>query len=86
MQSMRATGRIEFIARSPRGRFATPRARRTGTQTIAPGVILEDGDLKITAYVAEHPPIHPAVGYRFDYRGRSVVISGDSNVNGDTLE
>ena len=55
-------------------------------ETIAPGVILEDGDLKITAYVAEHPPIHPAVGYRFDYRGRSVVISGDSNVNGDTLK
>ena len=54
-------------------------------KTIAPGVVLEDGDLKITAYVAEHPPIEPAVGYRFDYRGRSVVISGDSNVNGDTL-
>jgi ribonuclease Z len=54
--------------------------------TIAPGVIVEDGDLKITAYVAEHPPIEPAVGYRFDYRGRSVVISGDSNVNGETLK
>jgi ribonuclease Z len=55
-------------------------------KTIAPGVIFEDGDLKITAYVAEHPPIHPAVGYRFDYRGRSVVISGDSNVTGETLK
>ncbi len=55
-------------------------------KTIAPGVILEDGDLKITAYVAEHPPIEPAVGYRFDYRGRSVVISGDGNVNSDTLK
>ena len=54
-------------------------------KTIEPGVILEDGDLKITAYIAEHPPIEPAVGYRFDYRGRSVVISGDSNVNSDTL-
>ena len=57
-----------------------------GHKTIAPGVILEDGDLKITAYVSEHPPIHPAVGYRFDYRGRSVVVSGDSNVTGDTLK
>ncbi len=55
-------------------------------ETIAPGVIVEDGDLKITAYVAEHPPIEPAVGYRFDYRGRSVVISGDSNVNSDTFD
>jgi ribonuclease Z len=55
-------------------------------KTIAPGIVLEDGDLKITAYVGAHPPIEPAVGYRFDYRGRSVVISGDSNVNGNTLK
>jgi len=53
-------------------------------ETIEPGVILEDRGLKITAYMAEHPPIEPAVGYRFDYRGRSVVISGDSNVSGNT--
>jgi ribonuclease Z len=55
-------------------------------ETITPGIILEDGDLKITAYVAEHPPIEPSVGYRFDYRGRSVVISGDSNVTDNTFE
>ena len=55
-------------------------------RTITPGVIFEGGDLKITAYMSEHPPIEPAVGYRFDYKGRSVVVSGDSNVNGDTLE
>ena len=55
-------------------------------KTIVPGIIFEDGDLKITAYLAEHPPIHPAVGYRFDYRGRSVVISGDSNVTDETLK
>ena len=55
-------------------------------ETIAEGVVLEDGDLKITAYMGAHPPIHPAVGYRFDYRGRSVVISGDSNVTANTLK
>lgn len=55
-------------------------------KTIVPGVIFKQGDLKITAYMAEHPPIHPAVGYRFDYRGRSVVISGDSNVTDNTLK
>ncbi|ARN72705.1 MBL fold metallo-hydrolase [Oceanicoccus sagamiensis] len=55
-------------------------------KTIFPGVIFNNGGLKITAYVAEHPPIHPAVGYRFDYKGRSVVISGDSNVTENTLK
>ena len=54
--------------------------------TISPGVIFEHGDLKITAYTGEHPPIHPAVGYRFDYRGRSVVVSGDSNVSDNTYK
>ncbi len=55
------------------------------SETIFPGTFFDDGDLKISAYVAEHPPIHPAVGYRVDYRGRSVVISGDSNVGANTM-
>lgn len=43
------------------------------------GVVWEDDALTITSFSVEHPPIEPAVGYRVDYRGRSVVISGDSN-------
>ncbi len=39
-----------------------------------------DGELTITAYPVDHGPVSPAVGYRFDYRGRAVVVSGDSNV------
>ncbi len=41
-------------------------------------VVYDDGALKITMFRVNHAPIHPAVGYRFDYRGRSVVISGDT--------
>ncbi len=41
-------------------------------------VVLNDGGLKVTAFPVRHDPAHPAVGYRFDYRGRSVVISGDT--------
>ena len=41
-------------------------------------VVLEENGLVVTAFVVQHPPIEPAVGYRFDYRGRSVVISGDT--------
>jgi len=48
--------------------------------TITPGeVVWQDELLKVTAFLVEHPPIDPAVGYRVDYRGRSVVISGDTN-------
>jgi ribonuclease Z len=36
------------------------------------------GDVRITAFRVNHAPIEPAVGYRFDYGGRSLVISGDT--------
>jgi ribonuclease Z len=32
----------------------------------------------ITAFRVDHAPIDPAVGYRFDYKGRSIVITGDT--------
>ncbi|MEL0218330.1 MAG: MBL fold metallo-hydrolase, partial [Gammaproteobacteria bacterium] len=47
--------------------------------------VIEDGDLRILAYQASHPPVDPSLGFRVEYRGRSVVISGDSNVTDATL-
>ena len=41
-------------------------------------VLLKDGDLEISAFLVDHKPVHPAVGYRINYKGRSVVISGDT--------
>lgn len=41
-------------------------------------VALEKDGLKITAFRVDHGPVEPAVGYRFDYKGRSIVISGDT--------
>ncbi len=52
--------------------FALPEAE-VGRRTI-----LETDGVKITAFTVNHSPVHPAVGYRFDYKGRSVVISGDT--------
>ena len=43
------------------------------------GVVWEDAELTVTAFPVVHPPIEPAIGYRVDYQGRSVVISGDTN-------
>ena len=51
---------------------------------IKAGQTFEDGDLTVTAYGADHSPVEPAVGYRIDFRGRSVVVSGDSNVTENT--
>ena len=50
---------------------ATPARDRTA-------VVYDDGTLKITAIEVNHTPVEPAYGYRFDYKGRSLVISGDT--------
>ena len=50
------------------------------SRTIGEGVIVDEDGLRITAFEVSHPPIDPAFGYRLDYGGRSVVISGDSLV------
>jgi ribonuclease Z len=34
--------------------------------------------LKVSAFQVEHDPVKPAYGYRLEYRGRVVVISGDT--------
>lgn len=48
-------------------------------------VILNRRGLKITAFKVNHHPVAPAVGYRFDYKGRSLCISGDT-LRSPTLE
>lgn len=59
-------------------------ARMTPTEYSFPDggnsmVVLEEDGLKVTAFTVEHPPVEPVVGYRFEYQGRSAVISGDTN-------
>ncbi|MFU8815421.1 MAG: MBL fold metallo-hydrolase [Pseudomonadales bacterium] len=41
-------------------------------------VIWHDAGVTISAFTVDHAPVGPAVGYRFDYAGRSLVISGDT--------
>ena len=45
---------------------------------IKEGVVYEEGGVKVTAFKVEHGPANPAFGYRVDYAGRSVVLSGDT--------
>lgn len=48
----------------------------TGTQG---KVVLEKDGLTVAAFAVDHAPVVPAYGYRFDYKGRSVVFSGDTH-------
>lgn len=66
--------------------FMPPELHELAARTIQPGVVLDDGGLEITAFTVDHSPVTPAVGYRFDYGGRSVVITGDTIVTEGLVE
>jgi ribonuclease Z len=56
------------------------RVELEGEPTVAKNrtaIVLDNGSLRITAIEVDHAPIAPAYAYRFDYKGRSVVITGD---------
>lgn len=48
-------------------------------------VVYQDGGIEIAAFEVDHAPVHPAVGYRISYKGRSVVLSGDTKKSAAVL-
>lgn len=65
----------EFLPEDRSRMQAVPVVAPPGT---APVTFLEEDGLRISAFSVNHEPIVPAYGYRFDYKGRSVVVSGDT--------
>lgn len=45
---------------------------------IEEGVVYDNGGVKVTAFLVDHGEIKPAFGYRVDYGGHSVTMSGDT--------
>jgi ribonuclease Z len=41
-------------------------------------VVFEQSDVTVSAFRVSHPPVVPSVGYRIEYAGKSIVISGDT--------
>jgi ribonuclease Z len=60
---------------------AQPQGIVVQTREITEGVAFSDSGLTITAFAVDHSPVTPVFGYRIDYRGRSVVLSGDTRVS-----
>ena len=51
----------------------------------ADAIAYEGEGLRIRMFRVDHDPVRPAVGYRFEYRGRSVVVSGDTRLSGSLI-
>jgi ribonuclease Z len=51
------------------------------------GVVYEKNGVKVIAFTVEHgAAIKPAVGYRIEYKGRSVLISGDTRYDQNVIK
>jgi len=48
------------------------------TTEIKEGVVFKQDNIVVTAFLVDHGVVKPAFGYRVDFMGRSVVISGDT--------
>jgi len=42
------------------------------------GVVYDRDGIRITAFEVDHRPVYPAVAYKFEYNGKTAVISGDT--------
>src|SRR5262252_8781226 len=42
------------------------------------GPVMQDDNVKVSSIVVEHPPVKPALAFRFDFKDRSIAFSGDT--------
>jgi ribonuclease Z len=45
---------------------------------IEQGLVYDNAGIKVTAFTVDHGQVKPALGYRIDFAGHSVVLSGDT--------
>jgi ribonuclease Z len=53
---------------------------------IEQGIVYESGGVKVTAFTVDHGAVKPALGYRVDYAGHSVVLSGDTRYSENLIK
>ena len=65
-------------------------AQRDGAAILAEdvgeGVVYDRGGVRITAFDVDHAAVENALGYRIDYAGRSVVLSGDTRFSENLID
>ena len=49
-------------------------------------VVYQNNGVTVTAFLVDHAPVKPALGYRVDFGGRSVVISGDTTASDNLVK
>ena len=87
--NMVSTYEADISARIGAAEELVANANRSGvtivtTEITEDGVIYQEDGVKITAFAVDHEM--PALGYRIDYRGKSVVLSGDTTYSPNLIK
>ena len=45
---------------------------------LTPGIVVDDGSVRVMAAATDHRPVEPTLAYRFEHEGHSVVVAGDT--------
>jgi ribonuclease Z len=53
---------------------------------LSDGVVYDENGITVTAFPVEHHDGNPAYGFRVDYNGHSVVLSGDTTLHENLIE
>jgi ribonuclease BN (tRNA processing enzyme) len=56
----------------------TPLGMIDVSEVSAAGLVMQDDTVKVSSIIVEHPPVKPALSYRFDFKDRSIAFSGDT--------
>jgi ribonuclease Z len=64
-----------------------PASIQSTVTEIKEGVVYEQGGVKVTAFEVDHGELlQPAFGFRIDYAGRSVAVSGDTRFSENLIK
>jgi ribonuclease Z len=62
------------------------RIRRDDDRVPPDGAVIVANDIIEGVVYEDHGPVKPAFGYRIDYSGRSVVLSGDTRISENLIQ
>jgi ribonuclease Z len=84
VQGMRAMFGHDLQARV--NQFNPIKALAIQVHAVSDGEIYDKAGVKIIAFPVEHADGNPAFGYRVDWNGRRVVLSGDTTLNDNVIK
>ncbi|GAA5534284.1 MBL fold metallo-hydrolase [Deinococcus aluminii] len=65
--------------------FNPPGGLNVAVHEIRDGVVYQRDGVRVTAFIVQHGDGNPAFGYRIDYAGHAVVLSGDTTYNDNVV-